>query len=151
MGTTRYFDLTAKALAVAAITITMTASAWAAGREKVLLSFQGSNGGNPTAGLIADAQGDLYGVAADAGEFGFGNVFKLTKNKNGTWTQTVLYSFKGDDAGDGQVPLASLIFDGEGNLYGTTGGGGAHPPISDGTVFKLTPTKSGGTVFEIEH
>ena len=151
MGTTKYYGVTAKALAVAAIAITMTASAWAAGKEKVLLSFQGPNGGNPTAGVIADAEGNLYGAAADGGEFGFGNVFKLTQNKNGTWTQTVLYSFKGDDASDGQVPLASLILDGEGNLYGTTGGGGTHPPISDGTVFKLTPTKSGAWTETILH
>ena len=126
MGTTRPNGVTAKALAVAAVTITMTASTWAAGKEKVLLSFQGPNGGNPTAGLIADAHGNLYGAAADGGKFGFGNVFKLTKNNNGKWTQTVLYSFAGDNASDGQAPLASLLFDGKGNLYGTTGGGGTH-------------------------
>jgi len=124
MRTTKYFAAMYKALAVATIAITLVASSWAASKEKVLLSFQGPNGGNPTAGLVPDAEGNLYGTAADGGAFGFGNVFKLTHNQNGTWTQAVLYSFQGDNASDRQVPLASLIFDGEGSLYGTTGGGG---------------------------
>jgi uncharacterized repeat protein (TIGR03803 family) len=133
-------------LAALAISFTLVAHSWAASKETVLLTFQnGSDGGNPTAGFIADAQGDLYGTAPGGGDFGFGTAFKLTHNKNGSWTETTLYSFKGNQNGtvDGAGPQASLVFDGTGNLYGTTVAGGANPPISDGTVFKLTPTKSG--------
>jgi hypothetical protein len=61
-----------------------------------------------------------------AGEFGLGNVFKLTPNQDGSWTQTVLHYFAGNGANDGALLSASLIFDRKGNLYGTTnrGGGG---------------------------
>jgi uncharacterized repeat protein (TIGR03803 family) len=45
----------------------------------------------------------------------------------------VLYSFK-DNGTDGRAPIASLIFDAAGNLYGTTGAGGA---TNKGTVFEL--------------
>jgi uncharacterized repeat protein (TIGR03803 family) len=50
-------------------------------------------------------------------------------------TETVLHSF-GSQAGDGEFPVAGLILDKKGNLYGTTSGGGAY---DEGTVFKLTP------------
>jgi uncharacterized repeat protein (TIGR03803 family) len=62
-------------------------------------------------------------------------VFKLTPPAAGQtqWTETVLYRFTG--GADGTYPLASLIFDVNGALYGTTNLGGAS---NWGTVFKLT-------------
>lgn len=42
---------------------------------------------------------------------------------------------------DGYSPLAGLVFDAAGNLYGTTSGGG---PNNFGTVFELTPSAGGG-------
>ena len=65
-----------------------------------------------------------------------GLVFKLTPNPDGSWTESVLYSFAGDP--DGAFPGAGLIFDSTGSLYGTTAGGGT----GHGTAFKLT-AKSG--------
>jgi uncharacterized repeat protein (TIGR03803 family) len=133
-------------LAVAAITLTLAANSWAASKEAVLYTFQGgSDGAVPAAGLIADAQGNLYGTTFIRGNFDAGTVFKLTRNKNGSFTETTIYTFQGNLNGtaDGAGPSANLVFDHAGNLYGTTTAGGANPPISDGTVFKLTPTKSG--------
>ena len=52
----------------------------------------------------------------------------------GGWTYKRLHAF--GNGKDGQVPYGSLVFDTAGNLYGTTGGGGA---FGDGTVFELTP------------
>jgi uncharacterized repeat protein (TIGR03803 family) len=67
-------------------------------------------------------------------------VFKVAPNSDGTWTETVLYSFTG--GADGASPFSSLIFDAQGNLYGTTisGGSGA------GVVFKVDPTTRKETV-----
>jgi uncharacterized repeat protein (TIGR03803 family) len=49
----------------------------------------------------------------------------------------VLYSFcKQANCADGEEPVATLLMDQAGNLYGTTGAGGAQ---NDGTVFELTP------------
>ena len=95
-----------------------------------LLTFDGSNGANPRAGLIADANGDLFGTTAGGGANGHGTVFELVNN-SGTYTLTTLLSFNGSN---GTVPFAGLIADANGDLFGTTEGGGAN---NDGTVFEL--------------
>ena len=64
-------------------------------------------------------------------------VFKLASNPGGTWTESVLYTFTGADGAD---PVAALVFDAVGSLYGTTNGGGFD---NHGVVFELTPTPSG--------
>ncbi len=100
--------------------------------ESILYSFQGgSDGGIPYAGLIFDSSGNLYGATSSYGTGGGGTVFELTPSGS-NWTYTVLYSFTG-----GSGPWDSLVMDQNGNLYGTTFGGGAN---SLGSVFKLTPT-----------
>jgi uncharacterized repeat protein (TIGR03803 family) len=68
----------------------------------------------------------------------------LTPGAGGTWTEGVLYSFTGGS--DGGFPRGSLILDMAGNLYGTTefgGNGVCRDNNSCGTVFELTPSKSG--------
>ena len=106
-----------------------------------LYSFSGGNdGAAPDSGLIADALGNLYGTTPFGGTSNGGTVFKLTPptTRGGPWTETVLWSFTGND---GLQPHAGLIAD-PGNLYGTTEFGGTS---GLGTVFKLTPpTTSGG-------
>jgi len=104
------------------------------------------DGENPMAGLIFDAAGNLYGTTAFGGltpQFA-GIVFRLTPNADGTWVESVLHRFH---LTDGKLPLAGLIFDAAGNLYGTTrwGGGGTNCPSEDGcgTVFKLTHNADG--------
>jgi uncharacterized repeat protein (TIGR03803 family) len=105
------------------------------GAETVLYSFTGgADGGYPVYGYLArDAKGNLYGTTSSGGSSGAGTVFKVTPGGK----ETVLYSFTG--GADGGYPYAGLVLDKKGNLYGTTGNGGAN---SEGTVFKLTP---GGT------
>jgi len=105
------------------------------GTETVLYSFgsRSGDGSNPYAGLVFDNNGNLYGATYSGGANGGGTVFKLAP----TGTETVLYSF-GSGSGDGSNPFGGfLIFDNNGNLYGTTVGGGAN---GGGTVFKLAPT-----------
>jgi uncharacterized repeat protein (TIGR03803 family) len=116
------------------------------GTEKVLHSFKGSDGAFPAGGLIADSSGNLHGMTGNGGASGkgcggagCGTVFKLSPSG----TEKVLHSFcSKPNCSDGANPFASLIADKEGNLYGTTGSGGAKSPVCGGgcgTVFKLTP------------
>jgi uncharacterized repeat protein (TIGR03803 family) len=104
----------------------------AAGAETVLYSFgsQPGDGLNPRAGLVFDKKGNLYGTAEAGGADGYGTLFELTA----AGAEKVLYSF-GSQPGDGEYPFAGLVFDKQGNLYGTTADGGAH---DYGTVFELT-------------
>jgi uncharacterized repeat protein (TIGR03803 family) len=107
----------------------------APGKEKVLHSFRDrTDGGLPSAGLIRDAEGNLYGTTRDGGALNIGTVFKLTKKGE----LTALYSFKGSPS-DGAQPVAGLVMDKQGNLYGTTFEGGAY---GNGTVFELSPSGS---------
>jgi uncharacterized repeat protein (TIGR03803 family) len=109
--------------------------------EKILYSFTGgSDGFAPEGALIIDGKGNLYGTTSEEGAAGSGTVFELSPGSGGTWTEKVVYAFSGSSS-DGALPFAGLIFDGKGNLYGTTVLGG---PAFAGTVFELTPG-SGGT------
>jgi uncharacterized repeat protein (TIGR03803 family) len=108
------------------------------GTLTLLHSFAGgaSDGALPQAGLLADKSGNLYGTTAVGGPVDGGTVFKLAPDG----TLTLLHSFMG--GGDGREPLAGLLGDSSGNLYGTTWGGGVSKeggPSNDGTVFKLAP------------
>ncbi len=109
---------------------------------KVLYSFTGTqnDGASPWAGVISDQSGNLYGTTEFGGAYGYGTVFELIPSGSG-WTEKVLYSFQ-NNAQDGGLPYAGLIFDGAGNLYGATTNGGAG---GGGTVFELTPSGSGWT------
>jgi uncharacterized repeat protein (TIGR03803 family) len=120
------------------------------GIETVLHSFTGPpDGANPSAGLIRDTAGNLYGATYYGGSSDKGVVFKLDP----TGRETVLYSFTGGS--DGAHPYAGLIQDAAGNLYGTTYGGGS----GYGVVFKLGTTGtetvlhsfSGGAVGAFPH
>ncbi len=135
------FAATRQTLALAAMTFTVALSSWAANQETILHKFQpGGDGLTPQdAGVIADAQGNLYGATTYGGSGGVGAVYKLSHQQNGTWTETLLHSFLNTQA-DGWFPTGSLIFDGHGNLHGVTAQGGS---TSDGVVYKLTPTANG--------
>ena len=111
--------------------------------KTVLHFFQSSSGADgafPGYGkLIFDQAGNLYGATSAGGTNGFGTVFELTPS-NGSWTETILYSFSTYE--DGFLPYSGVIFDSVGNLYGTTQNGGAY---SHGNVYELSPTGSGWT------
>jgi uncharacterized repeat protein (TIGR03803 family) len=107
------------------------------GKQIWLHSFNGANGNDPFAGLRRDAAGNLYGTTAFGGgttcnnSLGCGTVFKL----NAMGKETVLYKFTGQP--DGNIPASLLVRDSEGNLYGTTGSGGANDL---GSIFKVAKT-----------
>lgn len=114
-----------------------------AGNQTVLYNFCSvsncTDGANPTAGLVQDATGTLYGTTGSGGVTGGGTVFKLDTAGN----ETVLYSFCSvSNCADGLWPVAGLIQDATGNLYGTTEVGGANNSnncyyLGCGSVFKL--------------
>jgi uncharacterized repeat protein (TIGR03803 family) len=108
------------------------------GEEKVLYSFCAlsgcADGYYPTAGLTIDKSGNLYGTTHWGGSNGAGVVFMVSPSGN----EATLYNFCSQAyCTDGGEPQGSMVFDTNGNLYGTTNGGGAH---GGGTVFMLTPS-----------
>ncbi|HEY3971811.1 MAG TPA: choice-of-anchor tandem repeat GloVer-containing protein [Candidatus Sulfotelmatobacter sp.] len=118
--------------------------------ETQVYGFPATDGAQIRGGLVEDAAGNFYGVAATGGvnqcplsNFGCGLIFKLSRQSNGTWARTIIHNFTGTQNGDGDYPQGSLIFDSAGNLYGTT----SNSVYGGGTVFKLTPTASGGWSF----
>ena len=124
----------------------------ALGERKILYSFAGlADGSGPAATLVRDAAGNLYGTALLGGSQsgpcqslgGCGVVFELTPNPDGTWTETTIHTFLG--GADGIQPHGSLLFDGHGNLYGTTiyGGNGCGGYYNCGTVYELSPDGKG--------
>lgn len=108
---------------------------------EVLYSFPQLNGG-PTATMVLDGQGNLYGVANGGGGLAYGSVFELHSPSKGktSWNFSTLYSFTlGHDGG---FPFGGIVFDSFGNLYGTTSAGGTVGlcQAGCGVVFELTPS-----------
>jgi uncharacterized repeat protein (TIGR03803 family) len=112
------------------------------GTLTTLHSFDGTDGDYPYAGLVQATDGNLYGTTGGGGANGYGTVFKITPSGR----LTTLHSFDGTDGTEGINP-GRLIQAIDGNLYGTTGGGGAY---NDGTVFKITPRGTLTTLHSFE-
>jgi uncharacterized repeat protein (TIGR03803 family) len=115
---------------------------------KVLHTFHGKDGANPSDVLIRDAEGNLYGTTGVggggncSGGEGCGTVFKMDKTGKEVW----LHKFNG---ANGAIPLAGLLRDASGNVFGTTLEGGdtnCDAPYGCGTVFKLDRTGKKETV-----
>ncbi len=101
------------------------------GKETVLHSFNGQDGDQPWAGLALDAQDNLYGttfLGSTGVDGGPGIVFKISK----TGKETVLHRFARPK--DGHRPTGGVVRDAQGNVYGTTSGGGYW---NCGTVFRV--------------
>ena len=118
--------------------------------ETVLYSFDRSNNGaySPGGPLIFDSAGNVFGPTYGGGDpncqggFGCGVAFELSPppKKGKSWTYAALHAFQGGS--DGISPSGSVVFDSEGNLYGTTQTGGDE---NGGTVYQLSPpAESGG-------
>jgi uncharacterized repeat protein (TIGR03803 family) len=155
MQSGKLFMTSRVALAIFSVVLLGAGTRAAAQAEKVLYSFSGTNlgsGSDPAAGLIFDAAGNLYGTTEYGGDLsscsgiGCGTVFELSPRAGGAWTETVLHSF---NITNGASPLAGVIFDSSGNLYGTTAGGGGRSAA--GTVFELSPKAGGGWTETVLH
>jgi uncharacterized repeat protein (TIGR03803 family) len=117
--------------------LVQTSGGWT---EKVLHSFTaGTDGIYPFAGVIFDSDGNLFGTTAEGGSSNKGTVYKLTHNSDGSWKESVAYSFTGGS--DGGIPYSNLLLDAAGNLYGTARGGGIRTfpcdPTGCGVVYEL--------------
>jgi len=135
-------------------------SAW---RERILHTFSGPDGSRPQGGLVMDAHGNLFGTTSGGGNYGSGVVFELQPLSGGGWNFSVIYNFHFDGLNnfDGFEPLAALIVDKHGNLFGTTYFGGTggctysgpatfpngapkgQIPNGCGTIFEVSPHPDG--------
>jgi len=127
--------------------------------ESTIFDFTSPGPNTPFAGLISDSSGNLYGTTSLGGTtpssgcgkpHGCGTVFELSPSGSG-WTETTLYSFNGGAAG--VLPLSALVFDAQGNLYGTTTGTGqvGTDTLFPGTIFELSPAPGGGWTHKVLH
>jgi len=122
--------------------------------EKLLHRFAPyTDGANPQAPVIFGRNGSLYGTTTGGGNqacaAGCGVVFRLTPNGKGRWTESVLHAFDGTD---GASPVAGLVADPAGNLYGSTNEGGHSGCYAGcGVLFELTRTPHGRWSFGIIH
>ncbi|MBS0394307.1 MAG: hypothetical protein JSR54_06735 [Proteobacteria bacterium] len=113
-----------------------------AGAVTLLHSFAGgsADGSDPQGGVVRASDGTLYGTTYTGGGNNLGTVWKLATDG----TLTLLHAFAGAGSSDGAYPRAGLMLASDGNLYGTTSGGGAH---NAGTVFSVTPAGSYAVVY----
>jgi uncharacterized repeat protein (TIGR03803 family) len=122
--------------------MTLSNGQWVYQNLYVFTGFAGgSDGSFAEGGVIFDGASNLYGTTSEGGgqgcsDRGCGTVFELSPNGSG-WTEKILYAF--EDGPDGAGPVAGLIMDAGGNLYGTTTSGGQN---GGGTVFELSPSGS---------
>ncbi|MFI5196989.1 MAG: choice-of-anchor tandem repeat GloVer-containing protein [Thermoanaerobaculia bacterium] len=100
-----------------------------------------SDGLHPATALVLESD-NLYGTTPNGGPSDAGIVFTL--KSDGTHFR-LLHSFTFTSADDGAAPSSSLVLDGSGNLYGTTGYGGTG---RRGIVFRL---RTDGTGFQLLH
>src|ERR1044072_2169177 len=106
-----------------------------------LVSFNSADGAYLEGGLRMDASGNLFGTTEQGGAYDHGTVFEIVKTDTGyATTPTTLVSFNSTD-GDTLIDTSGLIMDASGNLFGTTGSGGAYG--SYGTVFEIAKTDTG--------
>jgi uncharacterized repeat protein (TIGR03803 family) len=125
--------------------LTRSSKGWT---EQVLYRFTGGPDSQaPNSDLVFDRLGKLYGTTS-GGRGAYGTVFELSPQSNGSWVETTLHAFTG--APDGAVPAATLVLDGQGDIYGLTTGGGAGGchrafPLGCGALYELTPNPSGWT------
>jgi uncharacterized repeat protein (TIGR03803 family) len=99
------------------------------GTVSTIWSFQGgSDGANPSGGVIMDGAGIIYGTTSAGGAANANTIYRIEPNG----TEKILYAFTG--GADGDAPYAALTMDENGDLFGTAPGGGTY---GMGTAFRL--------------
>jgi uncharacterized repeat protein (TIGR03803 family) len=130
-------------LLAACSALALSAAPAAADSLKTIHTFDNvAKGAHPRAALTSDAAGNLYGTTYTGAPDGNGTVFELSPPAPGAkkWKQTVLHRFT-TKVQNGIYPDSSVIFDQQGDLYGTTSEGGVNDA---GTVFELVASGSPG-------
>jgi uncharacterized repeat protein (TIGR03803 family) len=126
--------------------LTPSSGTW---NETIAWEFGGTNDGDELASnVIFDKDGNMYGTTLAGGDTkgchvqghqGCGIIYELSPS-GAAWTESILYNFTGKN--DGGAPYGGLIFDKDGNLYGTTSYGGSR---TGGTIYRLSHSASGWT------
>lgn len=107
------------------------------GQESVIYAFGlGRGGAFPSSGVVLDQAGNLYGTTSSGGQYGSGTVYKVTP----AGQETVLFGFGAELGATGENVEGGVVFDADGNLYGTAEQGGGGGGLAAGLVFKLDPT-----------
>jgi uncharacterized repeat protein (TIGR03803 family) len=106
-----------------------------------LYSFGSATGDGlgPGATLVLGPDGNFYGTTFEGGQYGAGTVFRISPDGS----ESLVYSFSGGGlpgSNDGANPASGVIVGSDGNLYGTTLGGGAY---GGGTVYRVSPAPQG--------
>jgi len=133
-------------LTVVALILTLVGGAWGGPKYRVLHAFgNAGDGAGVWDSVTLDGQGNVYGTTSGGGGSGCngqgcGTVFELMPERDGKWSERLLYVFEGKP--DASGAFGGVIFDGNGSLYGTTKYGGT---FDYGTVFELTPSTGGWT------
>jgi uncharacterized repeat protein (TIGR03803 family) len=131
--------LTSRACHVVALVVAIALNAAVArAAEKVIATFNPAQGYSSRSGLTIDAEGNLYGIINGGGINNCGSVFELTPGQNGTWTESIIFSFKGCQF-PAPIPGGTMVLDKEGNLYGS----GQSGTGSSGAIFELKKSSSG--------
>ena len=126
--------------------------------HKTIYKFLGGTDGGIGYPRFMDANGNIFGTAGEGGNTaclgGCGLIFELSPSSSGTWTKTTIYTFAG--VPDAAFPTA-IVPDGAGNIFGTTGYGGAgsnslcQEVKGCGTLYELSPSSGGGYTETILH
>ena len=124
----------------------LTPQANGAWKHTVIYSFAGPEGEIRSTELTFDTAGNLYGLSQVGDTHCCGVVFRLKPQDDGSWSEEIIYAFKGGS--DGNYPVGNVVFDQAGNLYGETGQGGSK---DCGFVYRLTPNPGGSWPKTVVH
>jgi uncharacterized repeat protein (TIGR03803 family) len=147
-----FLSIIVETFVIVVVTFVLGGSAAAQVTYKTLYNFRGGADGSSPQAVVRDSAGNLYGTTFAGGANGYGSVFELSPNADGTWSKQTLHSFANTD---GNEPGGTLIFDPAGNLYGITlyggGTGGCYFTGDCGVVFKLTHNSDGSWTESVLH
>jgi uncharacterized repeat protein (TIGR03803 family) len=108
-------------------------------KQTVLHNFDNADGAFPSAAMVEDGMGNLYGTTNGGGAHGFGVVFELSPpvKDEKAWKETVIHSF---DGVQGEIYASGVILGAGGALYATEERGGTHDA---GVVYQFSAPVAG--------